>query len=78
MSWKPTFTVDGKPGCKNGQAFATREEAMASAAARFMVWTMPSAYDAEESDEPVNYVFSGGRDVRIPDPEPNDEPPVAA
>lgn len=54
MSWKPTFMLDGK-WCYNAQAFATEEEARASAEARFMRWTMPTEFSAHESDEPVNY-----------------------
>ena len=35
--------------------FATKDEALASAASRFAVWTVPEDFTAVESDEPVNY-----------------------
>lgn len=56
MSWKPFFCVQGS-WATNAQAFTTKEEALASAKRRFMVWTMPTDFDARESDEPVNYRF---------------------
>lgn len=56
MSFKPAFILPGesKP-CTNAQAFATHEEANASARSRFQRWTMPTDYTVVESDEPVNY-----------------------
>lgn len=64
MSWKPTFQLDGK-WCYNAQAFATKEEALASAESRFMRWTSPTAFDAHESQEPVNYRWDNEQgDVR--------------
>ena len=66
--------VDGK-WCENAQRFATREEAAASAAARFMVWTAPIAYDAHESTDPVNYRWDALEgDVSLPLVEANVEP----
>jgi hypothetical protein len=66
MSFKPMFEVQGQ-WCGNAQAFATREEAEASAKARFNVWTVPSGYRADESDEPVSYRwdFATGTDVPL-------------
>ena len=60
MNWKPAFKFRGQeePGL-NAQVFATKEEALASAEARFMVWTMPEDYLAVETDDPVNYVWKG-------------------
>ena len=64
MSFKPGFKLPGEPDlCTNAQAFATYEEAEASAQARFMVWTMPTDYGVVESDEPVNYRRVNGRDI---------------
>ena len=54
-SFKPEFLVSGT-WCSNAQRFATHAEALATAAARFQVWTMPTDYRASESDDPVNYV----------------------
>ena len=67
MSWKPYFTLasEGDKHCHNAQAFATQEEALASASARFMVWTAPTGCGADESDEPVNYRREDGRDIPL-------------
>jgi hypothetical protein len=63
MSWKPYFIIksEGDKHCMNAQAFATKEEALASANSRFMRWTMPSDCGADESDEPVNYRWDDQR-----------------
>lgn len=55
MSFKPQFQTGGSDWAGNAQAFATEAEALASAKARYNVWTMATAYRAVESDEPVNY-----------------------
>lgn len=55
MSFKPQFKFTGGEKCLNGQAFATKTEALSSAKARFMRWTMPIGYDAIESADPINY-----------------------
>jgi len=56
VSYKPVFKMPDDPKYyDNGQRFATLEEARDTAAARFMVWTMPEAYGVEESTDPVNY-----------------------
>ena len=56
VNFKPAFILPGeeKP-CTNAQVFATYEEAVNSAAARFQVWTMPSGYTVVETEDPVNY-----------------------
>lgn len=63
VSYRPMFFVNEWVG--NGQRFATREEAEASASARFWAWTVPTAYRVDESDEPVNYVRRDGRDELV-------------
>lgn len=66
MSWKPVFKMPNDPKFyDNAQRFATEKEARDSAAARFMVWTMPEAYDVLESADPVNYTIVDGRDTHI-------------
>jgi len=59
MSWKPYWIIpsEGAKHCTNGQAFATEDEALASAYARFCNWTVPTGYGADESDKPVTYVW---------------------
>lgn len=56
MSYRPVFIVNGE-SCYNGQFFATEEEALSSAEARFRVWTMPEDFGAEEAPDAVNYLF---------------------
>jgi len=54
MSFKPEFLCDGE-WCSNAQRFATEQEAQSSARSRFARWSVPSAFRATESDDPVNY-----------------------
>ena len=61
-SFKPEFCVGGS-WATNAQRFGSFEEARASASARFMVWTMPSAYRVATSDEPITCVRIDGRDT---------------
>ena len=65
-SYKPMFKFTSGETIGNAQRFATFEEAQKSAQARFMVWTMPTGYDVEESDDPVNYRFDNIKgDIRL-------------
>jgi hypothetical protein len=61
-SYKPVFEVGGR-WYDNAQRFASREEAIGSARARFMVWTIPTACDAHESADAVNYTRADGCDM---------------
>ena len=54
MSYKPEFLVSGE-WSGNAQRFATYEEALESAKARFAVWTMPSDFRSVWSSDDVNY-----------------------
>lgn len=66
MSWKPVFKMPGDPNWyDNAQRFATKEEAMSSASTLFMVWFIPEAYNAHESEDPVNYARVDGIDVMV-------------
>tara|TARA_R110000751_G_scaffold264104_1_gene363262 strand:+ start:83 stop:283 length:201 start_codon:yes stop_codon:yes gene_type:complete len=66
MSFKPQFEFTGGEKQTNGQAFATKAEALSSAEDRFMRWTMPKGFDAIESDEPVTYRWDATMgDVRL-------------
>jgi len=75
-SYRPMFLISGQWD-GNGQRFATREEAEASAQARFAVWitiecadgTMPTAHRADPSDEPVTHKRVGGRDEHVSEDE---------
>lgn len=53
-SWKPSVLVQGE-WATNGLAFATREEAEASANDLYRRWALTLGAKAVESDEPVNY-----------------------
>lgn len=65
-NWKPAFTFRGqKEPSTNAQVFATEAEALASAEARFMVWTMPEGFLAVETDDPVNYARIDDHDVSL-------------
>jgi hypothetical protein len=64
MSYAPEFKVDGV-WCRNSQRFATKEEAEASARARFTVWFVPSECRAGESAGDANYKHVDGKDVPL-------------
>ena len=64
-SYAPIFVFASGERCGNAQRFATHAEARDSAHARFMVWTMPTGFDVEESDDPVNYHIVDGRDTSL-------------
>jgi hypothetical protein len=68
MNWKPAFIIPGeaKP-CTNGEVYATKDEALASAEQRFMVWMMPTDFTAVETEEPVNGVWVAGEGRRTPE-----------
>lgn len=55
LSYRPMFEFNNQPDAGNAQRFATKEEAEKSAEARCMVWTMPSGWRVEKSNDPVNY-----------------------
>lgn len=65
MSWKPEVLVDGS-WSSNSLRFATREEAESSAKELMSRWFAPIDSRAVESDDPVNYLFVDGQNVRIP------------
>lgn len=56
MSWKPAVEVNGDQNWSyNALRFETKEEALASAKDLMNRWLLVTAFDAHESDEPVNY-----------------------
>jgi hypothetical protein len=70
MNYRPMFEFTSGERLGNAEAYATKAAALASAKARFMVWTMPTGYDTDETDDPVNYRWDDetGR-VRLADQE---------
>lgn len=63
-SWKPEVLVDGK-WSSNALRFATKEEAEGSVRELMSRWWVPDDGRASESDDPVNYRFVDGRNIRI-------------
>lgn len=64
MSWRPEVIADSSgQWVPNGQRFATREEALASAHDLMMRWILVQEFRATESEEPVNYAWREGRAV---------------
>lgn len=59
-SWRPMFHVPPDEWAGNAQRFATEEEALASARARFNVWMVPDDFRADPTDDPVNYKWDKG------------------
>lgn len=59
MSYRPMVKVSGE-WAGNALRFATREEAEASALHLFQRWTLCQDYRADESDDPVNFVWKDG------------------
>jgi hypothetical protein len=66
MNHKPAFYFSGqdKPGV-NAEVYATQAEALASAEARFMVWTMPTGITTVETEDPVNRAWINGKSESI-------------
>ena len=61
MSFKPSVSTDGGVTFnENNLAFATREEAEASAKDLFGRWMLVTDWRAVESDQPVNYTLKDG------------------
>lgn len=61
MSFKPSVSTDGGATFnENNLAFATREEAEASARDLTARWMLVTDWRAIESDEPVNYALVDG------------------
>ena len=61
MSFKPSVSTDGGATFnENNLAFATREEAEASAKDLMWRWMLVTDWRVIESDEPVNYTLKDG------------------
>lgn len=61
MSFKPEVSTDGgRTFHQNALAFATREEAEASARDLMSRWMLVTDWRAVESDQPVNYTLKDG------------------
>ena len=61
MSWKPAVKVYGESGWSyNGLRFESREECEAWLRDLYRRWTLVKEWQAQESDDPVNYRFTDG------------------
>ena len=69
-SYAPIFEFSHGETAGNAQRFATLAEAKASAADRFMRWTMPTGWHVVQTEDPVNYRYDG-QDISIPTTEAN-------
>ena len=65
MGFKPMLLFKDGERKGNAQVFATESEARASAKSLFMRWIQPEGFDAEETNDPVNYRHVGGVDHRL-------------
>jgi hypothetical protein len=63
-SYKPEVLVSGQ-WAGNALRFSSPEEAFGSLMALRMRWWVPEDGRVVESEDPVNYRFVDGRDVRI-------------
>jgi hypothetical protein len=68
MSYKAEVQVkgEGERWHDNALRFATKEEAVEYAKDLYSRWTLTTAYRAVESEDPVNYVWQGGKALPIP------------
>ena len=55
MNYRPIWTISDTEVGRNAQVFRTEQEALESAKARFNVWTVPTDFGVEATDEPVTY-----------------------
>lgn len=66
-SWKMEVKADTSGQfCGNALRFATQIEAEQYAQDLKSRWTLVTAWRVLQSEEPVNYAFSGGKLVRVP------------
>lgn len=67
MSWKPEVKTigGGDKWSQNNLAFATEEEALASARDLSNRWMLVTGFRAAESDQPVNYKLVDGELVAV-------------
>lgn len=66
MNYKPGVSTDESGKLyTNALVFATREEAIASAEELMMRWMAVRSTGVVETEEPVNYRFVDGQNVRI-------------
>jgi len=66
MSLKTAVQVKGEPGWSyNGLFFATSEEAEAWGQDLSRRWSLLEKWEAQPSNEPVNYKFENGQLIKV-------------
>ena len=65
MNYRPIWNLGPLEVGRNSQVFATDDEALASAKARFNDWTTPTDYGIEETNDPVTYVRKDNKDYSL-------------
>ncbi len=65
MNYRPIFYIGTSEIGRNSQVFATHDEAFASAKARFNVWTQPTDFGVEQTDDPVTYTRKNNTDYNL-------------
>ncbi len=65
MNYRPIWTISDTEVGRNAQVFATVEEAEESAKARFNVWTIPTDFGVETTEDEVTYERIEGVDHRL-------------
>jgi len=66
MSFKTAVQVKGEPGWNyNGLVFATSEEAEAWGRDLSLRWFLVEKWEAQPSNEPVNYKFENGQLIKV-------------
>ena len=65
MNYRPIWTISDTEVGRNSQVFRTKKEALESAKARFNVWTIPTDFGVEPTDERVTYERIEGIDYAM-------------
>jgi hypothetical protein len=65
MNYKPIWFLGHEEIGRNQQVFATYDEAFDSAKARFNVWTQPTDFGVEQTDDPVTYARKNNTDYNL-------------
>tara|TARA_R110000765_G_scaffold207099_1_gene312156 strand:- start:2312 stop:2518 length:207 start_codon:yes stop_codon:yes gene_type:complete len=65
MNYRPIWTISEIEVGRNAQVFATVGEAEESAEARFYVWTVPTDFGTEPTEDEVTYERIEGVDHRL-------------
>lgn len=65
MNWRPMVRVNDREWCGNALVFASKQEAEANAHDLLMRWMLVTDSRADETNDPVNYKWAGGKLVAV-------------